>query len=76
MATMKKKYLSAPVRKSDKNLRVQKVTRQLMNIDSKKMQVNVPSHIHKQFKSVCSKNGIKMSDIILSCIRDYLEKNK
>ena len=42
----------------------------------KKMNLNVKTALHNQFKSVVAAEGKNMTDVLLKFIRDYVAKNQ
>ena len=42
----------------------------------KKMNLNVETALHNQFKSVVAAKGKNMTDVLLEFIRDYVTKNQ
>lgn len=51
-----------------------RMRRKMENMDVKKIIFNAPSNIHDDFKALCARNGLKMSQVLLSMLYSYLKK--
>jgi hypothetical protein len=41
-----------------------------------KLNINFPEDLHKRFKAVCALVGLRMTDIIVRLVRDFVEKTE
>lgn len=45
-------------------------------LPTKKLQMNIPENIHKEFKLACLREDKKMTEVVLSLINHWLESEK
>jgi hypothetical protein len=41
----------------------------------KRMNINVEATVHDQFKAATAAKGVKMTEVLLKYIKDYVDKN-
>ncbi|ECL5469482.1 hypothetical protein FTH31_23615 [Salmonella enterica] len=46
------------------------------SLPTKKLQMNIPENIHKEFKLACLREDKEMTEVVLSLINHWLESEK
>lgn len=58
----------------DKEKRMARLRKQMLNSDCVRLNINVPRQIHKKFKTAASSQGKEMKSILMDNILNYIEK--
>jgi hypothetical protein len=66
--------LNAEEARIEKEKRMERLRKQMLNSDCVKFTMNVPRQIHKKFKTAAASEGKDMKTVIMDNILKYLEK--
>lgn len=55
---------------------VDRLKKQMINMDCVRFNMNIPRKIHRQFQSIVAAEGKKMSGVMMDNILKYIEKHK
>lgn len=67
-------FLNAEEARIEKEKRMEKLRKQMLNSDCIKFSINIPRQIHKKLKACSASEGKDMKTVIMDNILKYLEK--
>ncbi|MGA6087203.1 MULTISPECIES: plasmid partition protein ParG [Providencia] len=67
-----------PIMKLGQHTQVNKAVTAIQKpiLPTKKLQMNIPEELHKQFKLACLSNEVDMTAVVQELIENWLEKNR
>lgn len=67
-------FLNAEEARIEKEKRMERLRKQMLNSDCVKFSINIPRQIHKKLKTASASEGKDMKTVIMDNILKYLEK--